>query len=155
MVFDFEERSGDLFQCISPTDSVIVGISGDMKLSNKAFKPDVGSKLSMLQAHKKPVGQVLSLPDGQRHIFFLVTRQRSYNTPSISSLQMCLKELRDICEKQGISNLAISKDLEAGLEEKHLKEILFTVFSGWPGKLVMFYAATDNSATKKKVPAIM
>ncbi|CEP13667.1 hypothetical protein [Parasitella parasitica] len=128
------------------TDSIIVSISGDMKLSNKAFKQNVGSKLSMLQAQKKPVGQALSLPDGQRHIFFSITRQKSYNAPSYSNLQVCLDELRGICEKQGILNLAIPKDLDADLQEKHIKEVLFNVFSGWPGKLVMFCAATDDRA---------
>jgi hypothetical protein len=35
MTFDFEERQGDLIQSIGPMDSIVIGISEDLKLSNK------------------------------------------------------------------------------------------------------------------------
>lgn len=161
MTFDFEERHGDLFQCIAPTDSVIIGVSEDMKLlSNKAFRQKISNQLSMVQAQKKSVGQVASIAHGQRHFFFLITRQKSYNKPSYADFEMCLVELRKHCEKLGVLNLAFPRELDAGLQEKHVKEALFTVFNGkcgpsrvsnnnscciigWPGKLVMFYAAAD------------
>lgn len=35
MTFDFEERQGDLIDSIQPTDSIVLGITEDMKLLNK------------------------------------------------------------------------------------------------------------------------
>lgn len=35
MTFDFEERQGDLFESITPIDSVVIGVSEDFKLPNK------------------------------------------------------------------------------------------------------------------------
>jgi hypothetical protein len=35
MTFDFEERQGDLIQSIAPTDSIVIGVSEDLKLSSK------------------------------------------------------------------------------------------------------------------------
>jgi hypothetical protein len=35
MTFDFEERQGDLFDSITPTDSVVLGVSEDLKLASK------------------------------------------------------------------------------------------------------------------------
>ena len=130
MTFDFEERQGDLFQCITPTDSVIIGVSEDMKLSNKAFRQKISNQLSMVQAQKKSVGQVASVAHGQRHFFFLITRQKSYNKPSYADFEMCLVELRKHCEKLGVLNLAFPRDLDGGLQDKYVKEALFTVFNG-------------------------
>lgn len=130
MTFDFEERQGDLFQCITPTDSVIIGVSEDMKLSNKSFRQKISNQLSMVQAQKKSVGQVASIAHGQRHFFFLITRQKSYNKPSYADFEMCLVELRKSCEKLGVLNLAFPRELDSGLQEKYVKEALFTVFNG-------------------------
>lgn len=130
MTFDFEERQGDLFQCITATDSVIIGVSEDMKLSNKSFRQKISNQLSMVQAQKKSVGQVASIAHGQRHFFFLITRQKSYNKPSYADFEMCLVELRKSCEKLGVLNLAFPRELDSGLQEKYVKEALFTVFNG-------------------------
>lgn len=81
---------------------------------------------------------------GQRHVFFLITRQKSYNKPSYSDIEMCLVELRKSCEKYGVYNLALPRELGAGLEalqEKYIKETLFTVFSGNIFLLRIFYYA--------------
>lgn len=53
---------------------------------------------------------------------------------------MCLVELRKACEKLGVYQLALPRELGAGLEglqEKYIKDVLFTVFHGkcWRGFL--------------------
>jgi hypothetical protein len=90
-----------------------------------------GNQLS--QVPKRTVGQVTAITQGQRHIFFLITRQKSYNKPSYSDIESCLVELRKSCEKNRVLSLAIPRELGDGLEglqEKHIKQVLFTVFSG-------------------------
>jgi hypothetical protein len=146
MTFDFEERQGDLFQCITPTDSIIIGVSEDMKLANKSFRQKIGNQLSLVQAQKKSVGQVASIAHGQRHVFYLITRQKSYNKPSYSDFEMCCVELRKNCEKLGVLNLALSRELDSGLQEKYVKETLFTVFNG----TVKYFDNGDNKSINIK-----
>jgi hypothetical protein len=35
MTFDFEEKQGDLFDSLSPLDSVVLAVSEDLKLGSK------------------------------------------------------------------------------------------------------------------------
>lgn len=98
-----------------------------------AFRQKYGNQLAQVQAQKKGVGQVVCLSHGQRHVFYLITRQKAYNKPSYADIEMCLVELRKSCEKNGVFNLALPRELGAGLEglqEKYIKEALFTTFSG-------------------------
>jgi hypothetical protein len=99
-----------------------------------AFRQRYGYQLSQLQAQNKTVGQVASIPIQQkRYVFYLITRQKSYNKPNYSDIEMCLVELRKACEKLGVYQLALPRELGAGLEglqEKYIKDVLFTVFNG-------------------------
>lgn len=49
MTFDFEERQGELFESITPNDSIVLGISEDLKLGSK------GNKLSLYELREKEV----------------------------------------------------------------------------------------------------
>ncbi|KAI9020175.1 hypothetical protein CLU79DRAFT_836223 [Phycomyces nitens] len=142
MTFDFEERPGNMFDCISSSDSLVVCVSEDMRLSISAtFRQKFGN-VHQLQAQKKSVGQVACLSLGQRrHVFYLITRPRIYNRPSYADLEACLIALRNTCESLGVLSLAIPQELGTGLDalqEKHVKDYLFKTFSGWPGKMVMY-----------------
>ncbi|KAI8079369.1 hypothetical protein BDF21DRAFT_452558 [Thamnidium elegans] len=140
MTFDFEEKQGDLFESIVPTDSVVLCVTEDLKLASKGVTGSIRQRLAnqLSQAHKKSVGQVGYFTLQQkRHVFYLVTRQKSYNKPSVNDIETCLIELRKVCEKLNVYNLALPRELE-GLQEKYLKDVLFNVFQGWPGKMVMY-----------------
>jgi hypothetical protein len=103
-----------------------IGITG-------AFRQRYGNQLSQIQAQKKTVGQVASVPTQQRYVFYMITRQKSYNKPNYADIEMCLVELRKACEKLGVYQLALPRVLGAGLEglqEKYIKDVLFTVFNG-------------------------
>ncbi|KAI8879453.1 hypothetical protein K501DRAFT_336061 [Backusella circina FSU 941] len=147
MTFDFEEKQGDLFDSLSPIDSVALAVSEDLKLGSKgitgAFRQRFSSLLPQLQAQKKTVGQVASLSIQKRFVFYLITRPKTYNKTNLGDIEMCLMELRKACEKHGVYNLALPRELGAGLEnlpEKYIKDVLFTVFQGWPGKMIMYQA---------------
>ncbi|KAI9253622.1 hypothetical protein BY458DRAFT_493164 [Sporodiniella umbellata] len=134
MTFDFEERQGDLFEFVSPTDSIVLSMTEEMKITNK----EIRSKLGQPQLQKKKVGQIAAQQVQKRFFFYLVTKQKTYNKPSYSSLEACLIELRKACESQDVQSLAIPRELEEGLQEKYIKQCLFDVFQGWPGKMVMY-----------------
>ncbi|KAL0087752.1 hypothetical protein J3Q64DRAFT_1459920 [Phycomyces blakesleeanus] len=140
MTFDFEERPGNMFDCISPTDSLVVCVSEDMRLSkghtqqgiSATFRQKFGN-VHQLQAQKKSVGQVACLSLGQRrHVFYLITRPKIYNRPSYADLEACLIALRNACENLGVLSLAIPQELGTGLDalqEKYVKDYLFKIFS--------------------------
>ncbi|KAI8968955.1 hypothetical protein BDF20DRAFT_135890 [Mycotypha africana] len=146
MTFDFEERQGaDLFQTISATDSIIICVNEELKLPAKGItgtlRQKFGNQLLQVQMQKKQVGQVASIIHGQRHIFYMITRQKSYNKTTYSNMERCLIELRRLCEKEGVYSLVLPRQLGGGLDglqEKYIKDTIFTVFQGWQGKLVMY-----------------
>ncbi|KAI9486456.1 MAG: hypothetical protein EXX96DRAFT_614286 [Benjaminiella poitrasii] len=148
MTFDFEEVPGELLKTVTPTDNIAIGISEDVKLPYKGisavFRQRYANHLLQVQAQKKTIGQVATTVQDQRHVFYLIMRQKPYNKPRYIDLESCLVELRKSCEKNGINRLALSRESGAGFEgvqEKHMKEILFTVFDGWHGKMIMFTGA--------------
>lgn len=56
---------------------------------------------------------------------------------------MCLVELRKTCEKLGVNHLALPRELGTGLEglqEKYIKDVLFTAFNGKPAYILFFCA---------------
>ncbi|CAO3653412.1 unnamed protein product [Mucor hiemalis] len=146
MTFDFEERQGDLFESITPAYSVVIGVSEDLKMASKgitgAFRQRYGNQVPQIQAQKKTVGQVAAIAIQQnRYVFYMITKQKSYNKPNYADIEMCLVELRKACEKLGVNQLALPRELGAGLEglqEKYIKDVLFTAFNGWSGKMIMF-----------------
>lgn len=132
MTFDFEERPGDLFESITPNESVVLCSSQDLKLVNKgvtnAFRQRYGNQLS---AQKKTVGQVAFIAtQHKRHVFYLIITLKSYNKPNYSDIETCLVELRKLCEQLGVNNLALPRELGVGLQEKYIKDVLFNVFQG-------------------------
>ncbi|KAI9265725.1 hypothetical protein EDC94DRAFT_658021 [Helicostylum pulchrum] len=140
MTFDFEEKQGDLFESIATTDSVVLCVTEDLKLASKGVTGSIRQRLAnqLSQVQKKSVGQVGYFTVQQkRHVFYLVTRQKSYNKPSVNDIETCFIELRKLCDKLNVFNLALPRELE-GLQEKYLKDVLFNVFQGWPGKMVMY-----------------
>ncbi|KAI7906911.1 uncharacterized protein BX663DRAFT_494176 [Cokeromyces recurvatus] len=145
MTFDFEEIPRDLLSSIAPTDSIVIGISEDVKLPCKGvsaiFRQRYANHLLQVQAQRKTLGQIAMTIHEQRHIFYLIMRHKLYNKPRFIDLETCLIELRKSCERNGIKTLALSREQGTGFEgfpEKHMKELLFTVFDGWHGKLMMY-----------------
>ena len=113
---------------------MLLGVTG-------AFRQKYAKQIAQLQAQKKTVGQVAFVAVQKHHVFFMITRQKAYNKPSYADIEMCLVELRKACEQLGVLELALPRELGAGLEglqEKYIKEALFTVFGGWNGKMIMY-----------------
>ncbi|KAG0174217.1 hypothetical protein DFQ28_000015 [Apophysomyces sp. BC1034] len=143
MTFDFEERRGNLFDYISPSDCLAVCVSEDLRLQKgiaAVFRQRFGG-IHQLQAQKKSVGQVAHLAIQKRHVFYLITRAKVYNKSSYADLEACMIELRNSCESLGVWSLVLPRELGAGLDglqEKHIKDILFKAFHGWGGKMVMY-----------------
>ncbi|KAI8384300.1 uncharacterized protein BYT42DRAFT_256178 [Radiomyces spectabilis] len=144
MTFDFEERRGNLLTCVSPSESLVLCVSEDLRMSKGiavAFRQQFGG-LQQLQAQKKSVGQVAHLAiSPKRHVFYLITRHKAYNKASYGDLERCLMELRKMCETLGVLHLALPHELGVGLDgfqEKYVKEVIFKVFHGWQGKMIMY-----------------
>ncbi|KAI7891350.1 uncharacterized protein EV154DRAFT_507871 [Mucor mucedo] len=142
MTFDFEERAGDLIENVTGNESVVLYSSQDFKLVNKGwtntFRQRYGSQLN---AQKKTVGQVAyvttTMQHGRCHVFYLIVTPKSYNKANYSDIESCLISLRKLCEQLDVRQLALGRELGL-LQEKYIKDVLFNVFQGWHGKIVMY-----------------
>lgn len=159
MTFDFEECVGNVFDNITPNDALVLCISEDWR-SGKGMKLHVSMDLSsdilnymyanssitytgavttfrqrhsnlhhMLRQQKRTVGQIAYGHD-HCHVYYLVTKPKVYNRTSYADLESCLSQLRKVAEQLGTLSLAIPYENLDGLQEKHVKDLIFKAFHG-------------------------
>jgi hypothetical protein len=81
------------------------------------------------------------LHDKQRTIFYLVSKPRFYHKPTYKSLEDCLKNLRSLCEKFKINELAMPI-IGCGLDQlewNFVRRIIDDVFYNSGVKLTIYY----------------
>jgi hypothetical protein len=71
--------------------------------------PSKGNLTYLRSLGKKP-GQVATLPlEEKQFVFYLVTKESSYDKPTLIDLQNSLLELRDLCNGLGVNRLSMPK----------------------------------------------
>lgn len=100
--------TGDLFvsqdslcHCVSRDFAMGRGIALD-------FKRRFG-RVDELLKQAPSVGQVAYLRDGDRYIFYLVTKQRYWQKPVYEDLRKCLEDLRFKCSKLQVKCLSMPR----------------------------------------------
>lgn len=137
----FTVQNGDLFQ-VHENVSLAHCVSADMEMSKGIaveFKNRF-SRVDELLSHHPRIGKCYYLFDKQRIIFYLVTKPKYYHKPSYRSLEESLRNLRELCERFKVSELAIPK-IGCGLDQldwKITSRIIDQVFENSPIKLTVY-----------------
>ncbi len=79
------------------------------------FKNRFG-KVDELRDQQKDVGCVAYLTDGERKIFYLITKEHYYDKPTMESLRQTLQELAVLCNAFGINRLSMPR-IGCGLDK--------------------------------------
>ena len=93
-------------------------VSADFQMSRgiaKIFRDRFGGIDELIASHAT-VGETAKLTRGHRHIFYLITKEKYYHKPTLSSLKKCLLHLKTQVVELGIINLDIPK-IASGLDK--------------------------------------
>ena len=115
------ERSGDL---LSSGESLAHCVSSDFHMNAGVARPikhRFGGVRELLM-QRKEVGEVAYLPREGRLIFYLVTKPRFFDRPTLSTLRLCLQELVVLCGRFRLKRLSVSR-LGCGLDRLHWHEV--------------------------------
>jgi hypothetical protein len=108
---EIEERNGDVFS--HPTPGNIVHCTAEDLAMKRGFAKQVRlrfGKVDYLRSQKKKVGDVVMLPEGDRYIFYLITKLKTYDhKPDPEALHMCLTTLPTLCEDYNIKTLTMPR----------------------------------------------
>ncbi|ALC44314.1 CG33054, partial [Drosophila busckii] len=129
--FKLNEVSGDLFTA-PPTHSLAHCVGADLAMgAGIAVKfKEVYGKLDELNAQNPKTGSVAVLQDDQRYIYYLVTKEESWEKPTYESLEASLKKMRTHMLEHDVNKLAIPRigcGID-GLEWERVTAILDNVF---------------------------
>ncbi|XP_035783705.1 ADP-ribose glycohydrolase OARD1-like [Anopheles albimanus] len=126
------ETDGDLFG--APKDhSLAHCVAADLKMGGGIavkFKQVFG-KVDDLKAQKVGVGGVAVLHDPPRYVYYLVTKNSSYQKPTYADLRKSLEAMRQHMAANGVGKLAIPRigcGID-GLDWDKVKEMLNSVFA--------------------------
>ena len=126
---EFREEKRDLFSvpedyylahCISADFAMGKGIvvefnrRFDMKNKLKAHYPDY---LDQWQKEKKSSGCVLA-----GRVFNLITKERYFHKPTLSTMEAALQKMRELCQEEGIARIAMPA-IGAGLDRLPWEEV--------------------------------
>uniref|UniRef100_A0AAG5D0M7 Macro domain-containing protein n=1 Tax=Anopheles atroparvus TaxID=41427 RepID=A0AAG5D0M7_ANOAO len=127
------EIEGDLFS--APKDhSLAHCVAADLKMGAGIavkFKQLYG-KVNELQAQNVGVGGAAVLQDGQRYVYYLITKKTYNLKPTYDDLTKSLKAMKEHMHANGVAKLAIPRigcGID-GLEWPKVKDILESVFGG-------------------------
>ena len=98
-----------LGHCVSKDLNMGAGIAVEFK---KRFK-----NIGTLKLQNKQVGQVAKLRLHGRYIFYMITKEYYWQKPTYKNIQLCLRNLRRLCEKYSINRLAMPK-ISCGIDGK-------------------------------------
>jgi len=127
------EVKGDLF---TSNDSLAHCVSMDFEMGKgiaKIFK-DKFQGVDELKKQNPSVGGIsyLEKEEGKRFIFYLVTKEKYWQKPTLFSLSNSLLQMKKICLEKGIKSLSMPK-IGCGLDKLNwddVKKILEFIFKG-------------------------
>jgi len=134
---EFFEEIGNLFEAPFEHDALAHCVSQDLAMSKGIaveFKQRFGHVLD-LKAQAKQVGEVAVLPDADRGaIFYLVTKYRYFDKPTLATLKQSLEALRQECLARNIQRLTMPR-IGCGLDRlswNDVRSLLTNVFANVP-----------------------
>lgn len=104
------------------------------------FVKHFGKPLELMDQEKTcKIGDFAYLEKDNIKIYYLITKEKYYNKPTIETLKKTLLKLCEDCEKQNINTLFMPK-LGCGLDKlnwKKVKSIIFEIFSPIKTKIII------------------
>ena len=134
------EKQGDLFDC---KDNLAHCVSEDLKMGKgiaKIFRNKFGGVADLKKQNKKP-GQIAHLKSGDRHIFYMVTKERYFQKPKYQHLYESLVDLKDFCVSGGIKSVSMPK-IGCGLDKLEwsmVKRYLDSIFKDTNIDITIYY----------------
>lgn len=124
------EKDGDLF---TSEKSLCHCVSKDFKMGQGIaleFKKRFG-RVHELMSQRVPVGKVAYLRDGNRYLFYLVTKSRYWMKPTLDDLASCLADLRLKCQELSVDSLSMPR-IGCGLDrlEWEMVKLMIRIFLG-------------------------
>ncbi|CAF1099022.1 unnamed protein product [Adineta ricciae] len=119
----FREVTGDLFSVASNV-SLAHCVSQDMSMSKgiaTLFRNKFG-KINELKSQNTSIGGCAYITAANRHVFYLVTKERYFYKPTMSSLESSLRAMRDLCIKNDIHQLAMPR-IGCGLDKLNWDQV--------------------------------
>lgn len=132
--FKLTEIEGNLFDS---KESLVHCVSQDLRMGKGIallFKSKFG-KVDELKEQDKKIGQVAEISIDDRKIFYLITKDKYYNKPTIVDLKLCLQELAIVCVKYNIKSLSMPRigcgldKLKWSVVKKLLRELLVPIMN--------------------------
>lgn len=113
--FALSEIKGDLF---NSDQSLVHCVSRDFHMGKGIaveFKSRFGNVDKLIQQNKN-VGEVVYLPVNDIKVFYLVTKEKYYGKPTMTSMKQCLRELANLCIELDIKKVAMPR-IGCGLDK--------------------------------------
>jgi O-acetyl-ADP-ribose deacetylase (regulator of RNase III) len=137
-----EYQTGDLFA--TPCHALAHCVSADFAMGRGIavhFKERYG-RVGELRAQGKEVGSVAYLYDEPtaRHVFYLVTKGRYFDRPTLASLRASVEALVAACNTYGVTELAMPR-IGCGLDRLNwpdVESVLQSAFAGSGVRVVVY-----------------
>ena len=142
-----EERTGDLFSAPSSM-SLAHCISQDCAMKKGIavqFRQKFGRVDEIIEQRAR-VGEVAVLRHRDRYIYNLVTKEKFYGKPTMTTLRNSLKEMRRHMRRKGVEGVAMPR-IGCGLdllEWRRVKRLLEEVFEDSDVKIVVYTREEDE-----------
>lgn len=115
------EIKGDLF---TSSDSLAHCVSQDLNMGagialNFAYR--YGGQSILRQQNKVP-SQVAFLQQGDRFIYYLITKEKYWHKPTYETLRLCLRELFRLCSEHNVHKLSLPR-IGCGLDRLEWNQV--------------------------------
>lgn len=123
---------GDLFTC-AKTMSMSHCVSEDLKMGKGIavlFKKRF-QRVDELKSQNAKTGQVAILEDGDRFIYYLVTKRRYFDKPTYKTLQSSLAAMRHHCLSNDVKEISMPQ-IGSGLDKldwKRVQDLIANIFA--------------------------
>ena len=78
--------------------------------------------MNYLFSQKPEVGKCVFLQDGNRYIFYLITKEKYWQKPSLNSLVNSLKHMNELMNKYKLKSVSMPK-IGCGLDKLEWKDV--------------------------------
>ncbi|CAF1118230.1 unnamed protein product [Rotaria sordida] len=123
MPLNFREIHGDLFSASSNT-SLAHCVSRDMCMGKgiaTLFRDKFG-QIDELKSQNVPIGDCAYITADDRCVFYLVTKEKYFHKPTMTTLESSLRIMRDLCMKNNVHHLAMPR-IGCGLDKLNWNQV--------------------------------
>jgi hypothetical protein len=137
-----EEVFGDLFLSNDQSESLCHCVSEDLSMSKGIavlFKDKFGG-ITDLKMQKVKVGSIAVLSRDNRFIYYLITKAKYWQKPTMFDLERSLRSLRIHCGNNNVSQLSMPR-IACGLDRlkwTEVKQLIISVFEDFPIRIKVF-----------------